>query len=37
MGEEIIKVLDALAEKFGLAIDWTSNNVIPYLETLCGK
>ena len=37
MSEEIIKVLDALAEKFGLAIDWTSANVIPYLEQLCGK
>lgn len=37
MSEEIIKVLDALAEKFGLVIDWTSSNVIPYLETLCSK
>lgn len=37
MSEEIIKVLDALAEKFGLAVDWTSSNVIPYLEQICGK
>ena len=37
MSEEIIKVLDALAEKFGLAVDWTSANVIPYLEQICGK
>ena len=37
MSEEIIKVLDVLAEKFGLAVDWTSANVIPYLEQLCGK
>ena len=37
MSEEIIKVLDALAEKFGLTVDWTSANVIPYLEQLCGK
>lgn len=37
MSEEIIKLLDALAEKFGLAVDWTSANVIPYLEQLCGK
>lgn len=37
MSEEIIKVLDALAEKFGLAVDWTSSNVIPYIEQLCGK
>lgn len=33
----IIKVLDALAEKFGLMIDWTSDNVLPYLEQLCEK
>lgn len=37
MSEEIIKILDILAEKFGLAIDWTSENIIPYLERLCGK
>lgn len=37
MSDEIIKVLDALAEKFGLAVDWTSSNVIPYLNQLCGK
>lgn len=37
MSEEIIKVLNALAEKFGLAVDWTSANVIPYLEQVCGK
>lgn len=37
MSEEIIKILDALAEKFGIAIDWTSANVIPYLQQLCNK
>ena len=37
MSEEVIKVLDALAEKFGIAIDWTSANVFPYLQQLCGK
>ena len=37
MSEEIIKVLDELADKFGLAVDWTSANVVPYLEQLCGK
>ena len=35
--EQIIQVIDALCEKFGIAIDWTSENVIPYIETLCGK
>ena len=37
MANEIIKVLDALCEKFGIAIDWTSDNVLPYLQELCGK
>ena len=37
MSEEVIRILDVLAEKFGLAVDWTSENVIPYLEQLCGK
>jgi hypothetical protein len=35
--EQIIQVIDALCTKFGIAIDWTSENVIPYVETLCGK
>ena len=37
MSKEVIKILDALAEKFGLAIDWTSANVLPYLQQLGGK
>jgi NADH:ubiquinone oxidoreductase subunit 3 (subunit A) len=37
MSKEIIKVLDALAEKFGLTVNWTASNVIPYLEQLCSK
>ena len=34
---EIINVLDYLCNKFGIAIDWTSENVMPYIESLCGK
>lgn len=37
VSDEIIKVLDALAEKFGMVVDWTSSNVTPYLEQLCGR
>lgn len=37
MESEAIKLLDALGEKFGLAIDWTSENVYPYLQKLSGK
>ena len=37
VSDQIIEVLNALCEKFGMAIDWTGNNVIPYLGVLCGK
>ena len=37
VSEQIIQVLNTLCEKFGLVIDWTSENVIPYLGELCGK
>ena len=35
MSNEIIKVLDTICDKFGLVIDWTSKDVIPYVEQLC--
>lgn len=37
VSSQIIEVLDHLATKFGVAIDWTAENVIPYLEQLAGK
>ena len=37
VSEQIIQVIDALCEKFGIAVNWTSENVIPYIETLCKK
>ena len=37
ISSEIIEVLDYLGEKFGIAIDWTSNNILPYLQTLVDK
>ena len=37
VSEQIISVIDNLCQKFGIAIDWTANNVLPYIETLCGK
>ena len=37
VSEQIIQVIDALCEKFGMAIDWTSANVIPYVAMLCEK
>lgn len=37
ISEEIIKTLDYIGEKFGLAIDWTSSNIMPYFTELCNK
>lgn len=37
MSDEIIKVLDSLSEKFGMTIDWTSQNVLPYLQDLMNR
>ena len=37
MSEEIIKVLDELGKRFGIAIDWTSENVAPYVEQLAKR
>lgn len=37
LSDQIISVLDALCEKFGIAIDWTSQNVIPYIQLLAKK
>ena len=37
VSEQVIKVLDAVCDKFGIAIDWTSNNVIPYIQELGNK
>lgn len=34
---QVIEVLEYLCEKFGIAIDWTQENVMPYVETLIDK
>lgn len=34
MSNEVIKVLNHICDKFGIAIDWSSTNVIPYLQDL---
>lgn len=34
MGDEVIKVLNHLGDQFGVAIDWSSTNVMPYLNDL---
>lgn len=34
MSEEIIKILDELGKRFGVVIDWSNQNIIPYLQEL---
>ena len=37
MNNTIIEVLNYLGEKFNIAIDWTSENVVPYIQELFNK
>ena len=37
LSAEIIKILDDLARRFGIAVDWTSKNIMPYLQELFNK
>ena len=37
VSEQIIKVLDALGEKIGIAVDWTSQNVVPVAQQICER
>lgn len=35
--DQIIQILDDLCRRFGIVIDWTSENVLPYVTLLCTK
>ena len=37
VSDQIIAVLDDLCRRFGIAIDWTAGNMMPYLEELATK
>ena len=37
ISSQVIEVLDSGCEKFVIAIDWSHQNVLPYLEDLSGK
>lgn len=37
MSAQIIDVLNDICEKFGIAVDWTSKNIQPYLKELMTK
>ena len=34
---EIIKILDDLSKRFGIAIDWSNKNIMPYLNGLVDR
>ena len=33
----LIEILELIAEKFGMTVDWTGENVLPYLQSLGEK
>lgn len=35
--KEIIEVIDYMGSKIGITIDWTNENIIPYLQQLANK
>lgn len=35
--DQIISVLDKLGEQMGIAIDWTSENILPYIQDLVSR
>lgn len=37
ISSQVIEVLDSVCEKFGIAIDWSQQNVLTYLEDLSRK
>ena len=37
VSDQIINVLNTLCEKFGIAINWTAANVLPYVQDLCNR
>lgn len=37
VSEQIITILDELCEKFGFVIDWSKDNIIPYIKELCSR
>lgn len=37
ISDQIIAVLDDLCQRFGIVIDWSQQNLMPYIEDLCGR
>lgn len=37
VSEQIIQVLNAVCEKFGIVINWSTKNVLPYIQDLISR
>ena len=37
ISDQIIAIINDLCQKFGIAIDWTAENIMPYIEELCAR
>lgn len=37
VSEQVIEVINSLCEKFGVAVDWSNDNILPYLNSLVSK
>lgn len=37
ISSQIIEVLNDICKKFGIVIDWSQENILPYLQELAGK
>lgn len=37
VSDQIIRVFDDLCNRFGIAVDWTDANVVPYMSQLCER
>ena len=35
--KEIIEILEYIGQKFGIVIDWSNENVMPYIKQLCER
>ncbi|NFH00763.1 hypothetical protein FC831_10630 [Clostridium botulinum] len=35
--EQVIQIIDKLCEKFGIVLDWSSANAIPYIQELSNR
>lgn len=35
--EQVIQIMDKLCEKFGIVLDWSSSNVLPYVQELSNR